>query len=161
MYGVKWSVESHRMVTWTKSREWKYALNLYSLQVKTNVMFNVIQKHRCTTDLCCKFVPQSCKLKLTFCKFVPQSCKVNDTYYFLAESQFQSSNAMEFLCTLFQIIRVEVLHGSYKWIIMHEKCERPDSNGFQLKWRFGTHGNWKNQNPWGPFWSYQLDSTAN
>ena len=25
-------------------------------------------------------------------------------------------------------------HGSYKWII-------------QLKWRFGTHGNWKNQNP--------------
>ena len=36
-------------------------------------------------------------------------------------------------------------HGSYKWIIMHEKCGRPDSNGFQLKWRFGTHGNWKNK----------------
>jgi hypothetical protein len=31
-------------------------------------------------------------------------------------------------------------HGSYKWIIMHEKCGRPDSNGFLLKWRFGTHG---------------------
>ena len=24
-------------------------------------------------------------------------------------------------------------HGSYKWIIMQEKCGRPDSNGFQLK----------------------------
>ena len=24
-------------------------------------------------------------------------------------------------------------HGSYKRIIMHEKCGRPDSNGFQLK----------------------------
>ena len=35
------------------------------------------------------------------------------------------------------------LHGSYKWIIMHEKCGRPDSNEFQLKWRFGTHGNCK------------------
>ena len=38
-----------------------------------------------------------------------------------------------------------------KWIIMHEKCGRPDSNGFQLKGRFGTHGNWKNQNPGGRF----------
>ena len=36
-------------------------------------------------------------------------------------------------------------------IIMHEKCGRPDSNEFQLKWRFGTHGNWKNQNPGGRF----------
>ena len=44
---------------------------------------------------------------------------------------------------------------------MHEKCGRPDSNGFQLKWRFGTHGNWKNKKSWGPFWSYQLNSTAN
>ena len=35
-------------------------------------------------------------------------------------------------------------HGSYKWIIMHEKCGPPDINGFQLKWRFGTHGIWKN-----------------
>ena len=25
------------------------------------------------------------------------------------------------------------LHGSYKLIIMREKCGRPDSNGFQLK----------------------------
>ena len=24
-------------------------------------------------------------------------------------------------------------------------------NGFQLKWRFGIHGNWKNQNPGGRF----------
>ena len=24
-------------------------------------------------------------------------------------------------------------------------------NGFQLKWRFGTHGHWKNQNPGGRF----------
>ena len=42
-------------------------------------------------------------------------------------------------------------HGSYKWIIMHEKCGRPDSNGFQLKWRFGTYGHWKSQNPGGRF----------
>ena len=45
----------------------------------------------------------------------------------------------------------QLTHGSYKWIIMHEKCGRPDSNGFQVKWRFGTHGNWKNQNPGGHF----------
>ena len=41
---------------------------------------------------------------------------------------------------------IDIGHGSYEWIIMREKCRRPDSNGFQLKWRFGTHGNWKNQN---------------
>ena len=37
---------------------------------------------------------------------------------------------------------------------MHEKCGGPDSNGFQLKWRFGTYGYW---NSWGLFWSYQLN----
>ena len=51
-----------------------------------------------------------------------------------------------FLCR-----ELSITHGSYKWIIMHEKCGRPDSNGFQLKWRFGTNGNWKNQNPGGRF----------
>ena len=35
------------------------------------------------------------------------------------------------------------------------------SNEFHIKWIFGTHGSWKNQNSWGPFWSYQLNSTAN
>ena len=44
---------------------------------------------------------------------------------------------------------------------MHEKYGGPNSNGFQLKWRFGTHGNWKKSKSWGPFWSYQISSTAN
>ena len=35
--------------------------------------------------------------------------------------------------------KTQTHHGSYKWIIMHEKCGRPNSNGFQLKWRSGTH----------------------
>ena len=29
--------------------------------------------------------------------------------------------------------KARTAHGSYKRIIMHEKCGRPDSNGFQLK----------------------------
>ena len=53
-------------------------------------------------------------------------------------------------------------HSSYTWIIIHEKCRRPDSNWLHLKWRFGTHGNWKNQNPADRFEAmYQLNSTAN
>ena len=31
---------------------------------------------------------------------------------------------------------------------MLEKCGCPDFNVFHLKWIIGTHGNWKNQNPW-------------
>ena len=54
------------------------------------------------------------------------------------------SAQMAVLSSFFQMF---IVHGSYKWIIMHEKCGRPDSNGFQLKWRLGTHGHWKNQNP--------------
>ena len=38
-------------------------------------------------------------------------------------------------------------HGSYKWIIMVEKCWRPDLTIFHLIWIIGTYGNWKNQNP--------------
>ena len=38
---------------------------------------------------------------------------------------------------------------------------RLDSNGFQLKWSFGTLCNWKKSKFWGPFWSYQLNNTAN
>ena len=38
-----------------------------------------------------------------------------------------------------------------KWIIMLEKCGRPDINVFHIKWIIGNHGNWKNQNPGGRF----------
>jgi hypothetical protein len=31
-----------------------------------------------------------------------------------------------------------------EWINMSKKCGGLGSNEFQLKWRFGTHGNWKN-----------------
>ena len=37
---------------------------------------------------------------------------------------------------------------------MHEKCRRPDINGLQLTWQL------KKSKSWGPFWSYQLHSTA-
>ena len=37
------------------------------------------------------------------------------------------------------------LHGSYKWIIMLEKCGRPDINVFLIKWIIGNHGNFKNR----------------
>ena len=42
-------------------------------------------------------------------------------------------------------------HGSYKWIIMLEKCGRPDLNVFYLKWIIGTHENCKD--PGGCFWA--------
>ena len=42
-------------------------------------------------------------------------------------------------------------HGNYKWIIMLEKCGRPNLNVFHLKWIICTLGNWKNQNPGGRF----------
>ena len=44
-----------------------------------------------------------------------------------------------------------ILHGSYKWIIMFEKCGRLDLTVFHLIWVIGTYGNWKNQNPGGRF----------
>ena len=43
------------------------------------------------------------------------------------------------------------MHGSYKLIIMLEKCGHPDINVFHIKWIIGNHGNWKNQNPGGRF----------
>ena len=46
---------------------------------------------------------------------------------------------------------VALYHGSYKWIIMLEKCGRPDLTVFHLIWIIGTYGNWKNQNPGGRF----------
>ena len=33
--------------------------------------------------------------------------------------------------------------GSYEWIIMLEKCGRPDPTVFHLIWVIGTYGNWK------------------
>ena len=48
-----------------------------------------------------------------------------------------------------------ISHCSYQWIIMHEKYGLPNSNGFQLKWRFGTDDNWKNENPGGRFGAKQ------
>ena len=51
----------------------------------------------------------------------------------------------------------ECLHGSYKWIIMLEKCGQwfsPQMNN-RHPWQL------KKSKSWGPFWSYQLNSTAN
>ena len=42
-------------------------------------------------------------------------------------------------------------HGSYRFIIMLEKCGHSDLNVFHLKWIIDTHSKWKNQNPGGRF----------
>ena len=44
-----------------------------------------------------------------------------------------------------------IVHGSYEWTIMLEKCGRLDLTDFHLIWVSGTYGNWKNQNPGGRF----------
>ena len=38
-----------------------------------------------------------------------------------------------------------IIHGSYKWIIMLKKCGHPDLTVFHLIWVTGTYDNW-NQN---------------
>ena len=50
-----------------------------------------------------------------------------------------------------QFGKLDLVHGSYEWIIMLEKCGRPDLTVFHLIWVIGTYGNWKNQNPGGRF----------
>ena len=47
-------------------------------------------------------------------------------------------------------------HGSYRWIIILEKCGRPGINVFHIKGIIGNHGNWKNQNPEGRFAATEL-----
>ena len=59
-------------------------------------------------------------------------------------------------CTLFWDIIlgrkfVMVVHDSYEWINMLEKCRHLDLIVFHLIWAIGTYGNWKNQNPEGRF----------
>jgi hypothetical protein len=44
---------------------------------------------------------------------------------------------------------------------MSNKLGHSMDNGNKLKWIIRAHGNWKKSKFWGPFWSYQLDSTAN
>ena len=41
------------------------------------------------------------------------------------------------------IVNWSVAHDGYRWIIMLEKCRRPDLNVFHLKWIIGTQCNWK------------------
>ena len=59
------------------------------------------------------------------------------------------------------LVPTYIHHGGYRWIIMLEKCRHSDLNVFHLKWIIGTDCNWKKSKSWGPFWSYQLNSTAN
>ena len=50
------------------------------------------------------------------------------------------------------------------WIIIPQKCVGIGSYGFHIKWIIstqGSQGNWKKSKFWRPFWSYQLNSTAN
>ena len=54
-------------------------------------------------------------------------------------------------------------HGSYKWIIMLEKCGRPDLNVFHLKWIIDTHGKvrtfWETHKIWKNL-AYDFDKSA-
>ena len=42
-------------------------------------------------------------------------------------------------------------HTVYIEVFMQGKCGRDTETTFKLKRMFGTHGNWKNQNPGGRF----------
>ena len=70
-------------------------------------------------------------------------------------------------CTLFWDIIlgrkfVMVVHDSYEWINMLEKCRHLDLIVFHLIWVCNRHiSQFKKSKSWGPFWSYQLNSTAN
>ena len=53
-----------------------------------------------------------------------------------------------------QLLAYILNHGTYKWIIILEKCFSHQMN-YQQPWKL------KKSKPWVPFWSYQLDSSAN
>ena len=52
---------------------------------------------------------------------------------FINQQETQISVCDNFMSVYLTLPQIKVAHGSYKRIIMHEKCGRPDSNGFQLK----------------------------
>ena len=52
-------------------------------------------------------------------------------------------------------------HGSYRRIIMLEKCGHPDLNVFSPQMNNRHPWKLKKSKSWGLFWSYQLNSTAN
>ena len=58
-------------------------------------------------------------------------------------------------------ILLKTTHTGYIEVIMQRKCGRNTETTFDIKWVIGTYGNWKKSKSWGPFWSYQLNSTAN
>ena len=74
-----------------------------------------------------------------------------DFFYYLLQGKncYFETNILSHICKyLYQDIWfcIWLYHGSYKWIIMLEKCGRPDSNGFQLKvwhqWQLRKSKSW-------------------
>ena len=74
-----------------------------------------------------------------------------DFFYYLLQGKncYFETNILSHICKyLYQDIWfcIWLYHGSYKWIIMLEKCGRPDSNGFQLKvwhqWQLQKSKSW-------------------
>ena len=72
-------------------------------------------------------------------------------FYYLLQGKncYFETNILSHICKyLYQDIWfcIWLYHGSYKWIIMLEKCGRPDSNGFQLKvwhqWQLRKSKSW-------------------
>ena len=96
--------------------------------------------------LVCIWVSVHTIFLLGFLNLVPKQSK--EMEFFIPDcsrSNFKHMGQIIFLilpCSLFTF---------YKWIIMLEKCRRPDLTVFHLIWIIGIYGNWKNQNPGGRF----------
>ena len=46
-----------------------------------------------------------------------------------------------YISSFIRELRVPTYYGSFKWIIMLEKCGRQNINVFHIKWIIGNHGN--------------------
>ena len=84
-----------------------------------------------------------------FSQFSSQAKQGNGIFHSrLLQIEFQTHGANHF--PNFAMFVIHILEFN-KWIIMLEKCRRPDLTVFHLIWIIGTYGNWNNQNPGGHF----------
>ena len=83
-------------------------------------------------------------------------CKRIKHYFKIISKALNPTAQIQRYVTLYQMLRTPPRNN-----LLCQKLGGLGLNGIKLKCIIGTHGNWKKSQSWGPFWSYQLESTAN
>ena len=159
-----WGIHTSLASFWVKLGYSQIKIDHIADSLLKDAVFMVgVNLRLCLLSLCYYRLSKKAKVKLSIIKYHKWASTLRITLI-----------SFGVWCFLYLVVKASIDHGLELWLwgsLWYDWClmcfsilytplrnkllcqflGRLGNSGFQLKWSFGTHGNWKNQNPGGRF----------